>query len=146
MDQEQIKLVFEEGMNLLAVGVFISVPFYLLSMGFLSALHDYPKSQRIKSREKLEEVVKEEADKLGIDNKKIKINFISEYGHFMTRAYTMKNGDVYQLYFSEKLMTRKIVRHELYHVYNDDCDTSNFIHYLISEPRAYLYGAFEIKI
>jgi len=142
----------DEGIKLLAIGIAPFILFYISSMIVLSTLHEYPKSQRIKSKEELEIVVKEEAEKLGINYDKIKVNF-KDYSNSIftdTDAECCKEDDVDKINFYG-WTTRKIVRHELYHILKKDTGKkvtvpSLLYHALVAEPRAYLYGAFGIKL
>jgi hypothetical protein len=110
-----------------------------------NAAHRPPFQKKIKSKEELENIVKEEAEKLKLDSSKIDINYGS------TKFSATKVGDRYKLSLKKGgfLATRKLVRHELYHMLKD-CDKEDGIteinYQFIAEPRALIYGAFGIKL
>jgi len=110
--------------------------------------------KRIESPEELEEIVEEEARKLGLDPSLIDARFNEE-----KVMGSRKNGERYEMYLIKDFMaTRPTVRHELYHIYRDcqrweGCDISNpkhfnfLLHYLfIAEPRAKLYATTGIRL
>jgi hypothetical protein len=114
-----------------------------------------PHQEEIKSQEELEKVVKEKAEKLGLDSSKI---YPIYYGYY-NKTGILKEGERYEMHFVADGFTRTegVIDHELCHYANGDCDRakdyydrtgrSNFLHsWLIEEPRATLYGTFGIKI
>jgi hypothetical protein len=101
--------------------------------------------EKIKSQKELEIVVKEEAEKLGLGNYKIKIIYDDK------ETSMRKKEGKYELGVTKTLATRKNVKHELYHLLKDVDGEKNshpdFVRYFfIQEPRATLYGIFGIKI
>lgn len=99
-------------------------------------------SRRIKSQEELERVALEEALELGLNPSCIKVNF----GAGDTSARF--NGEGYEINMKkDEFATRPIVRHELAHIYNGDCDRERtpLFYYLVAEPRAMLYGLMRLK-
>lgn len=105
--------------------------------------HLPPFQKKITSRAELERVVKEEAEKLGLDSSKIDLKYDEQ------RFSSEKVGDRYNLHLQRGnfLATKKIVKHELCHI-KEDCDKpiTEFYYNFIAEPRATLYGTFGIKI
>ena len=127
---------------------------YFAGLNVLAYLSCSPFQDKIKSKTELEQVIREEAEKLGVDAKKITLKF--EKG----ACWINPKGENYELTIELGAMhcTRKTVRHELYHVardaaslqkYKDASLTRSFfnLEYLFKvEPRALLYGTFGIKI
>jgi len=110
---------------------YVSIPAYvplLIGMCMIPSLL----SKRIKSQEELDCIVKEESEKLGLENIKGVLCEKHE-GYFNSKEKTIKVGGIEA--------TRTIVKHELYHVKNhgnyDFKDKVNY--YLKLEPQAILY-------
>ncbi len=102
---------------------------------------------RIKSKDELDKVVSEEAEKLGLDGNKIKTRFLDlADGYFLGYISGNKDGDI-ELSMPRKFgCTRSTVKHELVHVANKDYEHGIFHYLFIGEPKATLYGTFGIKV
>lgn len=103
-----------------------------------------PFQKKITSKAELGRIVKEEAEKLGLDISKIDIKH-KKYGFS-----AIKEGERYTVNLRglDYLATRKLIKHELCHVL-EDCDkedTDKMYYTFIAEPRASLYATFGIKI
>ena len=117
----------------------------VLASSFLSC---WPFSKKIKSQEELEDIVEEEAGKLGLDSTKIKA--VYEGGGWTPRCRATEEGYDLEMKGDSFLSTRKNVRHELYHIFKGDADSNrsmlSFSYFFVWEPRAVLYGSFGIKL
>jgi len=105
-------------------------------------------SQKIKSQEELEQIVHEEALKLDMDPSIIKCEF--KDNNAGSSAY---GGDLkyHHIFVGGLLANRKIVKHELYHIYDKHCDhntkTKEELNYwFIEEPKAIIYSLTELKL
>lgn len=104
-------------------------------------------TKRIETKKELAQVVKEEAEKLGLNPS----NITAELGNYT--SYAQKTGSEYY-YINIHYPThayRPIVKHELYHIHKGDCEDGlyglRFLEYFfIEEPRANLYEAFDIRL
>jgi len=127
---------------------------YILSLMALAYPSYSPFQKSINSLKELESVVTEEANKLKLDPKKIRI--IEERDACWINS--CKEGYELSIEVGSRACTRKTVRHELYHAYRDAASlkkfegasllrsTLNFQYLFVAEPRAILYGTFGIKI
>ncbi|MFW6025130.1 MAG: hypothetical protein ACOCRX_02190 [Candidatus Woesearchaeota archaeon] len=102
---------------------------------------------KINSQNELENIVKEESVKLGLDPEKIVPVFDHKETGSMRGDY-----DLYHLYMGNDCQaTKATVRHELYHILKD-CDRYYNEGYSITdylfkaEPKSTLYGCFKIKL
>ncbi len=138
------------------------IPLSLLgSMAFLIAqlgLAYIPStfSEEITTQNRLEQVVREEAEELGLDSNDIKAEFGScPQGRACSTSYMVRlDGD----------RTRNAVQHELYHIYKDHhdmkdpLDLEGFLNHpvdqaglflkglVVCETQANVYAAFGIKL
>jgi len=104
----------------------------------------YLLSPKIESQEELEEVVEEEALILGLNPDKIE----SCFGAEADGSAKICEDYVLGIKGNDRYATRATVRHELTHILHD-CDKGRpkmLQYFLISEPRAVLYGSFQIRI
>lgn len=102
-------------------------------------------SEQIKDLEELEFVIKEEAKKLGIENKTIKGSINDEHFSFCVKY---QNGS-YEIILGSNGKTKANVKHELYHIYRGDLEKNGFNllkYFFKEEPRAVLYQIFGIKL
>jgi len=125
----------------------------------LSEIHFFdgsPFSKEINTQEALENVVQEEALKLGINSNIVQVEFDHEgqLENYETSGAAFKNGDHYKILLEpRRTTTRKMIRHELYHIAKGHCDhhfknpVFDHLDYLFrKEVQATLYGSFGIKI
>lgn len=118
---------------------------YFFSLVLLSLKHDRKFGEPIDDFESLEKVVDEESKKLGLDSEDIE--FVeSVYNCWVASAGNSKRFALhYDL--ASPCSTRQTVKHELYHMLKDEGRNSNFFsRWFLTEPRAYLYGSFGIKL
>jgi len=100
--------------------------------------------KKIESQKDLDKSIKEEAEKLGLENLVINSKL-----YFDITTQVQRKGAEYMIQINkDENPTVSFVRHEMYHIYKGDCERKNsWIRYLlIEEPRAMLYGCFKIKI
>lgn len=139
MDPKEIFEYVTEGMKWLAIGG----GSYLSALAGSQAIFQTALfRKRIQSQEELDAIVDEEARKLNLDPAKIDAKYNGE------TDCARKNGERYDLHLEgDWNSTRQTVKHELYHILKD-CDRPNSaLRYLfIEEPRATLYGCFNIRI
>ena len=119
------------------------------------------KSPEIKNLSELDEIVKSEKKKFGIEEKAISVSFNS-YAK-KTSSRKLETGiNCYQISLCNNQRTISALKHELYHIAKGDCDKGyEFIlknkeknlfrieplgFYLIWEPRAAIYGAAGIRL
>ena len=144
MDPNEIFEYVVESMKWLAIG---GGSYMVALTGFTSTQGI---SKRIRSQEELEQIVSEEATKLGLDFTKIDTKYNGEVNG------SKKNGERYDLHLEGNwLSTKATVRHELYHIAKGHCDDrlrikNGFLneldYWLRREPQASLYGSFGIKL
>ncbi|MCH7568849.1 MAG: hypothetical protein IIA87_05505 [Nanoarchaeota archaeon] len=137
MDPNEFEYV-TEGMKWLAIagGTYFGA---LLSISSMSHIF----SKKIHNQNELDNVVDEEASKLGMDRP---VKGILYLGH---GGIAVKNEDgTYQIEIGVESARRSDVRHELYHVHREDFDRplSNFRYWFVAEPRAIAYQAFGLKL
>ena len=141
MDPNEIFEYVTEGMKWLAVGGGSYLGALVGSQAFFqTALF----RKKIQSQEELDVIVDEEARKLNLDPTLIDAKYNGE------SAFVSKNGERYDLHLTGNwTSTRQTVKHELYHILKD-CSKgreATLPYYLfIAEPRATLYGCFNIRI
>jgi len=106
-------------------------------------------SPKITSQEELDGVVEEEALRLGLNPDRIEAGFGAEADG---AAWICDNDYVMGMRGGDRYATRALVKHELGHIANGDCDMKlhglsfQLYYHLIAEPRAVLYGSFNIQI
>ncbi len=129
-----------EGARLGAEFAAICGAYYFSGLIGLQALSHPPFQKLIKDQEELENVVCEEAEKIGLDPSKIKLIYGQE-------SQIRGDGEGYELYLNKSETTRKLIKHELCHAVND-CHHryTHSRYFLVAEPRATLYGTIGIKI
>jgi hypothetical protein len=135
-----------EGMKLLALGM--SVPVGLLLSSYI--LNQPAFQKKIRSKEELEIVLQEEADKLGLDRSKIDIRYNTDsFGsRKVDERYRLDLRDNSLLKDGDWFATRRLIKHELWHI-KKDCDKGDpklLNYYLIAEPRAMIYEAWGLKL
>lgn len=144
---------FQTG-TLYLLGGYSGWRFLLHSLNFLSCS---PFDRQIQTQEELEKVVKEEAEKLSIEHNNIECKYDALELQFLDSSAMIKklrNKDRYQLLLEKgRYATRKIVRHELYHLAKKHLEhrpkniVFEHLDYLCRrEIQATLYGTFGIKI
>jgi hypothetical protein len=144
MDPDSIKIIenVAEGAWWLSLAGLsaISYPAALKACQFLGDVW----SQRIESESELCEVVRYEADKLGLDFARLDVRHVR--GNSDTGV--KKKDDKYEMGFNlGRGISVSTVRHELYHLLKDVDKGVNLLSYLfIAEPKATLYGALGIKL
>jgi hypothetical protein len=141
MTQTDILNYIGEGAKWLAIGggaYFIT----LLGCQISTSAHF---QKKIESKKELEEIMKKEAEKLGVDCSRIDIIYPSD-GTYVTKD--KRDGRFKMNFWEEGLFnTTGGIRHELYHIKDCDDKKPNFFrHWFKEEPRATLYGTFGIKI
>lgn len=103
-------------------------------------------SQKIKSQQELESVVKEEESKLGLNT--VKCSFLGEP---VATSYIDEANNL-KIELGGAFATKSNVRHELYHHYKGDTlETehnlkNNLKYWMVYEPRACLYQSTRIKL
>ncbi|MBU0893961.1 MAG: hypothetical protein KKF48_01745 [Nanoarchaeota archaeon] len=98
---------------------------------------------RINSEKELQMILKERAEKIGLDYSKISISFRKRYG---STTRNVPNGYYIEI---NRGCPVKDLDHELYHIFKKDPDKKqkSLLNYLlIEEPRATLYETFGVKI
>ena len=110
-------------------------------------LSNFP-TQKIKSQKELEKIVYEEATILGMDTNIIKCELLNELAGESIYGGDLKNQ---YIYIGGLLANRKIVRHELYHIYDGhgDHDTkleTELNYWFIEEPKAIIYSFTGLKL
>ena len=132
--------------------IFVScVLYYVLTLiiSLLSCIRVYF-SQKITSQEELEQIVKEEAARLGITIP-ITATLLSEFNNGGVR----KAGDGYEILVGGFAAKRSVIKHEMYHIHKKDMENNPNLdgHWLselrevfIEQPRANLYDVFGIKL
>jgi hypothetical protein len=120
-------------------GVGIVGASYFFPLATMRACHKF--GEKIESQNKLESIVSEESYKLGLEGFMI-VPFFGQKKH-----QTVKTNYGYELHMAnDSSATRSMVRHELYHIYKNDFKHDSTLRYfLLEEPRALLYGAFNIR-
>jgi hypothetical protein len=104
--------------------------------------------EEIKSQRELEEIVHKEATTLGMDPEIIKCELLNELAGESIYGGDLKNQ---YIYIGGLLANRKIVRHELYHIYDKHCDhdtktKAELNYWFIEEPKAIIYSLTGLKL
>ena len=118
-------------------------------------------SKKIGNQEDLEQIVKDEKEKLGIEGN-IKTTFTNEYNPLNSGEVHKLGENDYELILPKGANSRTAIRHELYHIYKSHLNEENqikpenhtvfgyvlrnaFDMMCISEPQAILYQIFNLK-
>ena len=101
-------------------------------------------SEKITEQEQLDDIIQEEADRLGM-TKPVKGKLW--YDESIAEA-SATNGDNYRIDLGGMHACRASVRHELYHLYKGDCDkqATEIQYFFLHEPRAILYEVFRLRL
>ena len=105
-------------------------------------------SKRIETQKELEKIVHEEALNLNMNTDKIKCELKEKTTG--SSAYGEKL-EYHHLFVGGLLANRKIVKHELYHIYDKHCNHETKLkeelnYWLIEEPQAIIYSLTGIKL
>ncbi len=150
MDPNELFNYAKEGMKLTALGGMGGIA-YVGMLYIVQSLSKFSPKNFITSDSELEQILNEEATKLGINPDKIKFVPHENMG-------VSKKDETYFFFINKNSIwcNRSIIKHELYHIFKGDCDKymgksakQVFLtpyYWFIAEPRATLYGAFGIKI
>ncbi len=120
-----------------------AVSAYALALGGLSHLSGVF-SEKITSQEQLEKVVREEADKLGVD---IEEAVLREDGSGCARS----SEDGFRIAIDKESANRSVVRHEVYHAFKKHPkkpgQRTSFAKYLfVQEPQAVAYQVLGLRL
>ncbi len=102
--------------------------------------------ERIKSQKHLEEVINEEALKLGLEDQKFRATFPAEFNGFVF------DEDHYHICIKDGMMgTCAVVRNQLYLIERGVVGRAKTVmeglrHLVLLKPKAILYGAFRLKL
>ncbi len=104
--------------------------------------------ERIDSQEELEEIVYEEATNLGMNTDIIKCELEDEIEGWSAYGGGLENQYIFLGGF---LANRKMVRHELYHLYDKHCDHDTKLkeelnYWFVEEPKAIIYSFTGLKL
>lgn len=98
-------------------------------------------TEKIKDKDHLENILNQEKKKLGIENKFINVDFNDK----IETSRAIKISDIhYLIELSNNQKNLGVLRHELCHIANGDCDTDS--NGLYSEIKAKIYGATKIRL
>jgi len=141
MDTNRILESVAEGIQWLGTGGGI----YLCSLMTLTACNNLF-SKKIKSQGELDEIVAEEAEKLGLKNVNAQL-----YQETIGCVNYAKGNFPHKIHLGGFYATRSMVRHELYHAFrHSDNIPSNLYLYIFDyafrrEPQAIIYEVFKLK-
>jgi hypothetical protein len=115
----------------------------LEGLQFIDAIS--PFNKKVKSQAQLEKVVRERAQKLGLNPNNIDVKY-----SWIGETYADKRGERDILSLGNGLGCKiNSVDHELCHIKNRDCDreeSKDWYYYFVAEPRAVLYEVFGLKV
>ena len=125
---------------------------YIGVLSLVQVLGILPFQNQVTSSKELELVIQEEAEKLGIDFNRIRIVNNRKCPEVSKREdHYELSIDIYSIF-----CTRRVIRHELYHIFRGDCEkfdnqsnlpnVLNPYYLFVAEPKATIYGLFGVKI
>ncbi len=119
---------------------------YIGFFGVSSCVSEY-KYPVLEDESKIEKIIKREVKKLNLENKKIVFDIV-DYRVFLVPAETKIFADgSYLVELRKGLISEGNIKHELYHIYKGDKGgLLSLKFWLIEEPRAILYEAYDIKL
>lgn len=105
-------------------------------------------SEKIETREQLQEALKYECALLGLDTSKISIRHTTAEDSVLSGGFATKFGDdSYEIGVPRgSRITRVTLRHELAHIANNDFGRGKLHYFFVGEPRATLYSATGLRI
>ena len=148
MDSNQIYQILDLSMTRLAQACIVGFNLYCFATAIGEIAGSTIFHKRIKSQEELEDVVREEAPKLGLDPSQITSHFGTK------RSYADKNEEGCEIGIKDSWehATPSCVKHELKHIHNGDPHREysflkqELYYWLIAEPGVRLYEHFGIKV